>query len=243
MLLLLAAFPAAARADTRPLELGVHPAACQTGAAAADRAAVFEATMPAADGAVRLGMRFDLEERRAGARDFRRLKVPNFGVWQRSAPGVGGYVVDKRVEQLAAGSAYRVVVRFRWYDAEGAVVRRARRTSAACRQPDLRPDLRVVAITVEPGPDGADAVYRVSVRNEGRSGVADPFAVTLALDRTLLPAGEPVPALPPGATTVLSFSGPPCAADVVLRAVADSAGAVEESDEQDNVFTRRCGTA
>jgi hypothetical protein len=231
---------ATAQAAVEPVVLGVDVSSCQTGASATQRNAVFTGSMPADSDAMRLGMRFDLQERRAGADDYKSPKLPNFGVWQKSDSGATGYVIDKRVEQLAAGSSYRVVVHYRWYAKSGKLVRKAVRTSAVCKQPDLRPDLRLLSVGVEPGSDPTTSIYRVTVRNEGVGAVVDPFRVTLALDGRALPVGEPVPSLAPGASSVASFTGPRCGAGSLLRAVVDPAGAVDESDETDNVLQRAC---
>ena len=243
LLVVVAALPvaaAAAQSADEPVVLGVDVSSCDTGASAAQRDAVFTGSMPADPDAVRLGMRFDLQERRAGASDYKTLKVPNFGVWQKSDSGADGYVIDKRVEQLAAGSSYRVVVHYRWYAKSGKLVRSAKRTSAVCKQPDLRPDLRVLSISLDPGVDPASAVYRVTVRNDGAGAVSAAFRVTLALDGVALPVGEPVPTLAPAASSVVSFTGPRCGSASVLRAVVDPGAAVDESDETDNVLQRAC---
>lgn len=236
-----AALPAGARADATqtPVPLAVKVTACMAGPTAEARTAVFRASMPAIDGAERLAVRVELRERPAGARLFRRVRAGSFGSWQRSAPGVGGLVVDKRVEGLHAGSAYRVEVRFRWYGADGAVLRRATRLSALCRQPDRRPDLAVTRIDVLSSGDGS-ATYRLTVRNTGHGPVVDPFAMTLAVGDLVLRPASPVATLAAGATTTVSLSGPACTPGTPLRAVADSDGEVEEPDERDNVLTRPC---
>jgi hypothetical protein len=121
-----------------PVELGVEVSSCETGATGDDRVVVFRGSMPSDSRALRLGMNFELQSRAAGDEDFARVTAPNFGVWQKSAAHASGYVADKRVEGLAPGSAYRVVVRYRWYAKGGKVVRSTKRTSAQCKQPDAR---------------------------------------------------------------------------------------------------------
>jgi hypothetical protein len=129
-------------------------------------------------------------------------------------------------------------VRFRWYGRDGRVLRRARRRTATCRQPDPRPDLRADALAAAPGL-GADTVtYLLTVRNAGR-GAAGPFAVALAS------AGMPQPTvavdgLAPGASRVVSVPGPSCAAGATVRFVLDAGGAITEADEADDVVDRPC---
>jgi hypothetical protein len=118
------------------VELGVDVSACETGAAVDDRFAVFRASMPADAPAVRLAMNFTLQQRPIGDDSFDEVDdVDTFGVWQKSATGAPGYIASKRVEGLAPGVSYRVVVRYRWYSKTGKVLRTAKRTSAQCRQP------------------------------------------------------------------------------------------------------------
>jgi hypothetical protein len=121
-----------------PVELGVDVAQCETGAASDDRVVVFRGSMPAAPPASRLAMNFELQERPAGADEFDRVDAAKFGIWQKSAAGASGYVLDKRVEGLAPGAAYRVVVRYRWYAKGGKVLRSAKRTSTLCKQPEAK---------------------------------------------------------------------------------------------------------
>ncbi len=128
---------------SEPVELGVEVTQCETGAAGDDRVAVFRGSMPASPPALRLAMNFALQERLPGATEFAAVDVKNFGVWQKStARRASGYVVDKRVEGLVPGAAYRVVVRFRWYARGGKVLRSAKRTSAMCKQPAAHPTQR-----------------------------------------------------------------------------------------------------
>lgn len=126
------------RAGTRSdrVSLAAEVTACETGPDAEDRAVQFTGSMPAIRGAVRMAMRFDLYERRAGDEDFVRRTVPTFGRWERSDKDVSGFVYDKRVEELDEAADYRTVVQFRWYDARGKVVRSSERTSYICRQAD-----------------------------------------------------------------------------------------------------------
>jgi hypothetical protein len=118
-----------------PVELSADVSSCQTGAAADDRVVVFQASMPADPPAVRLAMTFELQQRLADDDDFQTLDAPNFGDWQKSKERASGYIVDKRVQGLAPGTAYRVVVRFRWYAKGGKILRSAKRTSPMCKQP------------------------------------------------------------------------------------------------------------
>ncbi|MFL5845452.1 MAG: CARDB domain-containing protein [Solirubrobacteraceae bacterium] len=222
----------AAGALAQTPELAAKLAACETGADAADRFAVFSGSMPR-NGAASMAMRFDLFERVPGG-GFEPVALDNWGVWERTAKkGVPGFIFTKRVEQLAAPAAFRAVVSYRWYDAKGRVTSTAKKTSPTCRQPDWRPDLHVRR--VEPGTDGGPT--KVVVRNTGR-GAAGPFAVNVARSDFL--KGASVAALPAGGQVTVAVSIGRCKPGESLTVTLDPAGAVEEADEADNTVTVAC---
>ena len=219
--------------------LAARLTACDVGPNAADRSAGFEGTMPAASDADTLGMRFNLQVKR-GPAGFKALPAPTFGRWLTSEPGAAGFVYDKRVESLQAGASYRVVVSFRWKDADGKVVKTARKTTSLCRQPDLRPDLGVTAVDVAPAAAAGRSTYTVTVENTGKGPAGVPFGVTLKAGRAA-PLTQTLPSLDAGASAPLVFEAPTCAAGSMLRATVDPAGVVPEVREAgDNLLTLPC---
>lgn len=198
------------------------------------REATFEGRASLVVDAERIGMRFVLQVRAPGG-SWRRVRVPGFSAWHTSAAGRERYVYTKRLEGLVGPRDYRVRVSFRWLDASGEVVRRARATSPGCRQPDPRPDLRVAAITL----GGDRAHFAVTVRNTGRSD-ADPSRVELDLGDGRPPLSAPVgPIAARGQRTVV-LSGRACASGALLTATADATDVVDERDEDDNALTVTC---
>lgn len=214
-------------------------AACTTGATPLDRSARFTATMAARKGTHRMAMRFDLLERRADLGGFRRLKAAGFGTWERSRRGVPAFVFTKRVAGLAPRASYRAVVRFRWHDARGRIVRRAQRRSAICDQPDPRPDLVVGNVSAAPASDADRARYVVTVRNTGRGDAAVPFAVVLTVDGRPQPA-QTIATLGAGGDAVVSFVAPRCAPGSRIGIDVDADGAIEETREDNNAVARPC---
>jgi hypothetical protein len=233
----LAPVAAPAQTATKPPALGVAVQTCDTGLLALGRVAVFTASMPSVPKAVTLAIRFDLEERDGLLGPYLTVTVPNFGRWERSEPNVAGFVYSKRVEALAAPAAYRVKVRFAWLDAGGATVKTARRTSAPCRQPDLRPDLRVTRLHVGKASDGG-GLYSVTVRNVGASAVTTPFLITLS--GGVAHQEQEVAALAAGAAVNFVFRAPRCAAGTPVLARADPGHSVDEANERDNVARTTC---
>jgi CARDB len=237
LLLLLAPAPAGA-ATAAPPGTAAEVTACSTSVTPAKRFMVVQGRMRAIPGADRLQLRFDLRARTPDHPGFRRLAAPGIGVWHTADRGTGRYVVDKRVEGLAAPADYKMEVRFRWLDAQGRVLDHAHRATRVCAQPDLRPDLSPRRITMAPGPEAGTSRYVVPVRNLGGS-PAGPFAVRLTVDDRALPA-EAVTGLAAGAGTELEFIGPTCAAGQPLAVAVDSEGTVEEASEADNALLRTC---
>ena len=70
-------------------------------------------------GTERMSMRFDLLERTPGQAEYEPVRLPAWGVWQRSQPGRTAFIYTKKVQSLRAPGAYRARVRFRWYDPSG----------------------------------------------------------------------------------------------------------------------------
>lgn len=216
-----------AAAQEPPLEARV--AACEVGREAADRNAEFTASMPR-DGAVGMAMRFDLFQRSLHGGGFTRVELAHWGEWERATrPGAPGFVFTKRVEQLAEAAAYRAVVRFRWTDAEGRTVRRERRVTPSCRQPDWRADLHLVRVLF-----AADRTASVVVVNRGRT-------ATGAFDLTMRVRGQhsltATAGLLVGERRVVELGRCPGGR---ARIVVDPDDRVDEAREGDNRLTVRC---
>ena len=117
-LLVLLLAPSAARAGDAP-RLRATVSSCQTGIDPASRSAVFTASMPGNEDTARMAIRFDLQQRTVDGGIWKKVAAPSFGRWERSRPGVAGFVYAKDVHGLTAPGEYRAVVRFRWYASDG----------------------------------------------------------------------------------------------------------------------------
>ncbi|QEC47709.1 hypothetical protein FSW04_09070 [Baekduia soli] len=216
--------------------LAARVTACTTGVDPADRAVAFTGSMPATAGSRSMQMRFVLLQRRGATGTFRAVDVPDWGGWEHSGPGRAGFVFTRRIASLLAPAGYRAAVYFRWLDRRGRVQRMLHRTTPACEQPDLRPELAFAGLTAVATPTGA--AYTVAVGNDGRS-TAAPFTVALAIDG--VPAGTLV--LGPLAADARSAGTLPaarCRPGSTLTVTVDAGGVVDESDETDNVVQRPC---
>jgi hypothetical protein len=233
------ALPAAAHAQAPPLRARL--AACHSGPAAADRTATFVGSMPAVAGTKRMWMRFDLYARLPPATVYSAVKAPKLGVWKKSASGKAssGFVFTQRVQALAAPGSYKALVRFRWYDKAGRLLRSTTRSSPVCKQPDQRADLRAGELDAVRGPQPDQATYRLEVRNDGHT-AAGPFDMVLSVGGVEQPAQRVTDGLAPAATDTVTFVAPRCAAGSTLRFALDAEDEVEESGEADDVVERAC---
>jgi len=230
--------PAAAGASVPKYARGVSLTDCERGTGGDAGAAVYEARMRAVPRSARMQLRYTLQVRTPERTRYSALGAPGFGTWLGPSAGTARYVYTKRVENLIAPASYRVKVRFRWLNAAGRVIARAKAFSAACRQPDPRPNLSVRSLGVQAGHDAAHDRYVAFVRNTGRS-AADPSLVELTVAGALL-GSAPVDALEPGEGMLVSLEGPACAAGDEVAAEADADEAVDERNEEDNRLSRAC---
>jgi hypothetical protein len=225
------AAPAAAHAATPAT---VHLGKCRTGANADQRVATYRARMKAIPGSVRMAMRFELVEHRSGHQP-EQIRDKKLNAWHRSHKGVVKYSYAQTIRQLSPGGSYRARVRFRWYDADGNVIKQARRASAACEQTGGLPNLVVTAVSFAQGKTSRTTDYTVSIGNTGES-AAENFKVTLIVDGAIVDERR-VERLDAGESEPIMLSGPRC--DHV-RAVVDRDHQIAESIEDDNSLRTRC---
>lgn len=209
---------------------------CESSPLPAQRVASFVGSMPAMADLGKMQMRFELQRRRPLERLWRPLRgVQGFDVWETAMPGHSGFVFHKRVDGLRVPALYRALVRFRWYDADGALARRARGQTPVCGQPDLRPDLAQGSLRAVLDASPALAVYTLVVRNVGRA-PAGQFAVRVAggvSEVAELAAGEQVEVVVVGAA---------CVPGARVVTVVDADRRIEEADEH-NGLRQRCPLA
>jgi CARDB len=237
--------PVAAAAADGPA--GARLSACHRSPSVDERVAVVGTWMRPIPEGRHLAVRIDLWERRPGERWARRSDVPGLGAWVTpSDAGVGSRAGDlfkyrQAVGRLEVPAAYRFHVAFHWLDDDGAVVREDFRTTAVCRQLDLRPDLVLLDVRTLPADDGA-VRYVVRVGNEGESAVARAVvAATLPGEATPGLHTRRVGHLAPGDTALVKFTGPGCAAgEQPASFLADPSNAVDEADEANNALAAVC---
>jgi hypothetical protein len=112
---------------------------CVTAVAQTERSATFSGEMTAITGTARMAMRIDVQERMPGEALFHTVSAPGLGVWRGSDPGVKIYKYVKQVTNLSSPALYRAMVRFRWLNAKGYLVRHTERLTPRCVQPASAP--------------------------------------------------------------------------------------------------------
>ncbi|MFL5782206.1 MAG: CARDB domain-containing protein [Thermoleophilaceae bacterium] len=225
------AMPAAASAKG---PAAVHLKSCTTGDKPSERQATFKSWMHSVTGSARMAVRFKLVAQTTG-RSAERVDSPQeLNTWHRSHTGVTRYVYSQTIKRLEKGTTYRMVVKYRWYDANGEVIKRAKRTSHECEQTGDLPNLIVAGVSYDPS-DVGTWHYGVTVKNKGKS-LAENFVVTLIVDGAVVDE-RTVELLEAGESTTVELNGPPC---VHLRAIADYDHTVTEKHEDDNSFSSTC---
>jgi hypothetical protein len=185
------------------------------------------------NGTQRLAIEFQLFEKPAGASAWALVSdplIPHLNVWLSPAIATLGqrpgdvWEVPFPVAQLAAPAAYRFRVKFRWTGRRDLALRTVALVSAACRQPELRPDLTVDSVTVTQDP--SDPRYDDFAAVIGDLGVtgAGPFTVQLSYvhDQVAVPPlDKTVAHIGPHGTRTLQFAGPLCDTGSQVTVTAD----------------------
>jgi len=220
---------------------------CHQALEPADRLVSVRAVMRPVTGTQRMQMRFELLSKSSTANAFVALHDGGLGSWIAPAdPTLGQrpgdvWIVSHPVSDLPAPAVYRYRVSFRWIGAGGHILSTRTRQTAKCFEPELRPDLLVSSIAVQPIPDKpAKDQYVAAVENKGLS-AAGPFAVTFppgaASAGAAVTITKTVQRLDAGATRDITFVGPACTALSAPAVVVDPDHTVDEYDYADNSLT------
>src|SRR5436309_24111 len=197
-------------------------AACHPSEAVSERFATFVGQMQAVKGTQRMAMHFSLLER-LEAPNFQAVALSELRPWRRSKKGVSSFIYSQRVTALRDGGSYRTRVQFRWYGADGKVIKTKTVRSGVCHQPAPLPNLEVTSITARPGLTAGTAAYTIAVENDG-TGDAGAVDVALRVDGGTALAGQ-VPAIGAGESGTVNITAPAC--NGYVRAAVDPRGKIQ----------------
>lgn len=216
---------------------------CQKALDPPARAVSIQATMRPLTGTMSMRMRFDLMRQIKPGGAFTLVRGRLLGSWiSPQDPTLGQqpgdqWIVNHPVVDLPAPATYRFRVTFRWTSAHGQRLGTATQTSPNCYQPELRADLLVRSLAVNPLPSGGDA-YVAVLANRGKTGVGS-FQVRLT-GVGLTPQSATVPSLGPRSSTHERLVGPACTPGASLTVTVDPAHTIDEYDFANNALTTPC---
>ena len=177
---------------------------CQTARDPANRGIIITAVMRPLAHTQRLSLRFDLLERQHKHGPTAAVHFGDLGTWIYPKNKTLGqrpgdvWIVHHPVAQLQVAPAYyRFKVSFRWLGGHSHVIGTAVRYSPTCFEPELRPDLQVLAIHIKPSPTNPKRdLYSAVIRNAGASSTGQSFGVEItdgskSETRTVPAAGRP----------------------------------------------------
>jgi hypothetical protein len=215
--------------------------ACRQALDPSRRSVSVTAVMGTVAGAQRLQMRFQLLRRSGGG--VAALRGGDLGKWISPNPPTLGqhshdvWIVRHPVTGVPVPGTYHFRVSFRWLGAAGHLLGRTTQTSASCREPDLRPDLWVSLLSVQPS--GGKDQYVVQVGNGGLRGAAN-VEVSFAPGGGGQPQMITIPRLQSHATIQETFTGPACASATPPTITVDPNKQVSDLNRGNNSLTATC---
>lgn len=245
VLVMASAIAASAAGASAPPRAKLSGFVCQTARDPATRGMLITATMRPLPHTLRMALRFDLLESQKRRGSTSAVMYGDLGKWiyppnktlgQR--PG-DRFIFHKPIADLTTAPAYyRFRVTFRWTGAHGRVLGSIVRESPACFQPELRPDLRVASISVQPNPNNPKRdIYSALIRNAGAS-AAGPFELQF-IDGSLVRT-KTVQLLDAHSRTVATFVGPLCNSSAPPMVTADPTDQIDDFNRANNSLTATC---
>ncbi|MBV8956914.1 MAG: hypothetical protein JO179_22440 [Solirubrobacterales bacterium] len=238
--------PVAATAEAAQSTARLRSFSCKQAVRPVGRAVAVGAVMRPVRGTKRLALRFELLTRLKPGGPWTAVSAGDLGSWISPSDRTLGrrpgdvWIFNKSVGDLAAPAAYRYRVSFRWFGARQRVLRTTALFSSVCSQPELRPDLAVQSIVVEPIPGHPDRDhYLATIVNQGAT-AASSFRVQFVPGGGLPAEFRNVPRLAPGRTLEVSFDGPACNTTAASTVTADPDGAVDDANRANNTETAAC---
>jgi hypothetical protein len=235
----------AATVDAATPHARVRGFVCQHALDPPARAISITSVMTPLTGTKKMQVRVLMLTRTNASRPYSTISGGDLGTWITPAdPTLGQrhgdvWILHKQVVDLAAPAAYRFRVFFRWIGAHDRLLGTAERESPICSQPELRPDLLVQSIAVQPVANHPPLNrYVATIRNAGAT-AAGPFEI-LFTPGTLAVETKDVNGLAPYARVQESFLGPACSSDSATTVTVDPNDQVDDFNRTNNSMTAVC---
>ncbi len=231
-------------AATPPSTQLINPA-CHRAILPSARKIAVTAVMRPVNATSSMEMMFDLQRSRRRAGPFSSVRGRGLDQWVHPSNSTLGqrpgdiWKVDQKVSNLSGTAYYRFRVRFRWLASNGRSLGTAEDVSPVCYQPELRPDLVVRSLTVNPmSSQPSEDRYVAWIGNRGATG-AGPFQVTLAVP------SEPSQSMTVGWVRPHSrvrevFTGPACTPGSEITLTADPNDSVLDYSRANNTLVTPC---
>lgn len=222
---------------------------CDRSVSPVGRGIAVSAVMRPLKGTRRMALRFDLVTRTKANSAWTAVPGGDLGAWLTPRnPTLGQragdvWILNKSVNELAAPAVYRFRVSFRWTGIHGRALGTTSRTSPACSQPELRPDLLVQAIDVQPisGHPHLD-LYVATIANRGAT-AAQRFRVQFNPGNGSAAKYRGIKLLAAHTKTTVLFQGPACSTSAASTITVDPDGVVNDFNPANNTMTAVCASA
>jgi hypothetical protein len=225
---------------SRPPRERLRGFVCQRALSPTQRSISVDAVMRPVAGTRSMQMRFDLLSRTRAGGPNTTVRGGDLGSWLSpdGQPTLGSragdvWTISHPVTGLPAPATYRYRVVFRWLSAKARVITTRTLLSPRCVQPELRPDLRVLSISIAPDPGKPKLnIYTALIRNTGATaagafGVSFTPANASARSRRLAGLGA-------HRNKQVSFVAAACTATSAPTVTADPAGQVDDFNPRNN---------
>jgi hypothetical protein len=242
--------PASAQSSPTTANAQLRSFVCQKALDPPARAVSVQAVMRPLAGTSKMQLKFELLRSTRTHPRFMSLHGKGLGNWTSPQnPTLGQqpgdvWIVTHPVVDLAGPATYKFRVAFRWLGSHGQTLGTATQTSAACFQPEVRADLLVRSLSVNPitsGPSAGQWAYTAVIANRGLTG-AGPFQADFA-DGASAPVPATVAWVGPRSSVRQRFVAPACTAGTMLTVTVDPMQTIDEYDYANNVLTMACPAA
>jgi hypothetical protein len=226
---------------------------CQRAVRPVARTVSVTAVMRPVKSTKKMALRFELLMRTRSSGRWSGVSGGDLGSWVSPPnPTLGQragdvWILHKSVIDLAAPAAYRYKVTFRWTGSHGKTLATTSRWTATCNQRELRPDLVVQSIDVQPDPGHPNRnVYVATIANNGATAArsfdlqfAAPGAGSQQLQNHTISLLRAHSTLKGPATT---FVGPVCSNTAASMITADPDGTVDDFNRANNTLSADCSS-